>query len=221
MTPYLVLKRLFDLFLAAISLIVLAPLFGIIALAIVLDSSGPVFYKGSRIGKDGKPFKIYKFRTMVVHADQMGSALTSGGDPRVTRVGRIMRKFKIDELPQLINVLLGEMSVVGPRPESPGYVALYTAQQNRVLQVKPGITGLTQIQFRNEEALLQRYADVEAAYTETIMPYKLSIDMEYIAQRSFFYDLRLIAETVISLFRTQEPEIGLPSASGSEAPAVQ
>lgn len=221
MTPYVVLKRLFDLILAVISLIMLAPLFGIIALAIVLDSPGPIFYKGSRIGKDGKPFRIFKFRTMVVHADQMGSALTSGGDPRVTRMGRILRKFKIDELPQLINVLLGEMSVVGPRPESPGYVALYSAQQSQVLDVQPGITGLTQIQFRNEEALLQRYTDAEGAYIEMIMPYKLSIDMEYIAQRSFLYDLRLIAETVVSLFRTQEPEIELLSTSGTEAPAVQ
>jgi lipopolysaccharide/colanic/teichoic acid biosynthesis glycosyltransferase len=220
-TPYVVLKRLFDLILAVISLIMLAPLFGIIALAIVLDSPGPIFYKGSRIGKDGKPFRIFKFRTMVVHADQMGSALTSGGDPRVTRMGRILRKFKIDELPQLINVLLGEMSVVGPRPESPGYVALYSAQQSQVLDVQPGITGLTQIQFRNEEALLQRYTDAEGAYIEMIMPYKLSIDMEYIAQRSFLYDLRLIAETVVSLFRTQEPEIELLSTSGTEAPAVQ
>jgi lipopolysaccharide/colanic/teichoic acid biosynthesis glycosyltransferase len=218
---YVVLKRLFDLILAVISLIMLAPLFGIIALAIVFDSPGPVFYKGSRIGKDGKPFKIRKFRTMVVRADQMGSALTSGGDPRVTRVGRIMRKFKIDELPQLVNVLLGEMSVVGPRPESPGYVALYTPQQRQVLKVPPGITGLTQVQFRNEEALLQRYADVETAYIEMIMPYKLSIDTEYIARRSFFYDLRLIVETVASLFRTEEPEIGLPTTSSSEATAVQ
>ena len=132
-----------------------------------------------------------------------------------------MRRFALDELPQLLNVLRGEMSLVGPRPESPGYVALYTPRQKRVLEVRPGITGLTQIRFRNEEALLQRYADVETAYIETIMPYKLSLDMEYIAQRSFLLDVKLIAETVSCLFRTEEPEIGLPATSGSEAPVLQ
>ena len=221
MTGYSVLKRLLDLGLSLIGLIMLGPLLGLVALAVVLDSPGPVLYRGKRIGKDGKPFKMYKFRTMVVYADRMGSALTSGGDPRVTRVGRVLRKLKIDELPQLINVLRGEMSVVGPRPESPGYVAFYTPRQKEVLTVRPGITGLTQIRFRNEEALLRRYADAETAYIETIMPYKLSLDMEYIARRSFLLDLRLMAETVTSFFGTEEPEIELPAASSSEAPAVQ
>jgi len=216
-----VLKRLLDFGLSLIGLTMLGPLFGIIALAIILDSPGPVFYRGNRIGKDGTPFRILKFRTMVVHADRMGSALTSGGDPRVTRVGRIMRKLKIDELPQLVNVLRGEMSLVGPRPESPGYVALYTSQQRQVLEAQPGITGLTQIRFRNEEALLRRYADVETAYIETIMPYKLSLDMEYIAQRSFLLDVKLVAQTVSCLFRTEEPETGLSAAASSEAPVVQ
>ncbi len=221
MTRYRVLKRLLDLGLSLVGLTMLGPLFGMVALAVVLDSPGPVFYRGNRIGKDGVPFRILKFRTMVTHADRVGPALTSGGDPRVTRVGRIMRKLKIDELPQLVNVLRGEMSLVGPRPESPGYVALYTPQQKQVLRVKPGITGLTQIRFRNEEALLQRYTDVETAYVETIMPYKLSLDIEYIAQRSFSLDIRLLAQTVSCLFGTEEPEIRLPAASGSEAPVVQ
>lgn len=205
-----------DLGLAVFGLVMLAPFLVLVALAIVLDSPGPVLYRGNRIGKDGTPFKILKFRTMVTNADRMGSALTSGGDPRVTRVGRVLRKLKIDELPQLINVLRGEMSLVGPRPESPGYVALYTPEQKRVLEVQPGITGLTQVRFRNEETLLERCTDPERAYVETIMPYKLSLDMAYIAQRSVLADLRLILETALSLFRTAEPEIGLLSVPSSE-----
>jgi lipopolysaccharide/colanic/teichoic acid biosynthesis glycosyltransferase len=198
-------KRGFDLLVSITGLILLSPLFLIVAVLIKLESAGPIFYKGDRIGKDGVPFKIFKFRTMVINADQMGAALTHGGDPRVTRAGRFLRKWKIDELPQLINVVRGEMSLVGPRPESPGYVAHYTQEQRRVLEVKPGITGLTQVKFRHEEVLLSRCADPEKDYIEKIMPHKLAIDLEYIEDRSFPTDLKLILDTFLCLFAEEEP----------------
>lgn len=194
-------KRLFDLIVAFVGLIVLAPLFVIVGLLIRLDSPGPVFYGGDRIGREGAPFKMYKFRTMVANADRMGSALTHSGDRRITRVGRILRKWKVDEFPQLLNILRGEMSVVGPRPESPGYVEHYTPEQRRVLQVKPGMTGLTQVRFRHEEALLSHCTNLEKDYIEKIMPKKLALDLEYIANRSLFLDVKLIIQTFFCLFK--------------------
>jgi lipopolysaccharide/colanic/teichoic acid biosynthesis glycosyltransferase len=193
-------KRCFDLLVAVVGLCLFSPWLLLVGVLIKLDSPGPILYGGGRIGKDGKPFKMFKFRTMVVNADQMGSALTHGGDPRVTRVGRILRKWKIDEIPQLINVACGEMSLVGPRPESPGYVQHYTPEQRQVLQVKPGITGLTQVRFRHEEALLSRYTNWEEVYIETIMPQKLALDLEYIENRTFLSDLGLIVQTFLALF---------------------
>jgi len=197
-------KRLFDIVVASVGLIVLTPLFVIVGLLVKLDSSGTVFYKGARIGKDGVLFEMYKFRTMVANADRMGSALTHSQDCRITRVGRTLRKWKVDEFPQLINVLRGEMSVVGPRPESPGFVEHYTPEQRQVLQVKPGMTGLTQIMFRHEEALLSRCPDLEKDYVEKIMPQKLALDLEYIANRSFFLDVRLIVQTFLCLLKADE-----------------
>jgi lipopolysaccharide/colanic/teichoic acid biosynthesis glycosyltransferase len=197
-------KRLFDLVVACIDLILLAPVLLVAGLLIKLDSPGPVFYRGARIGKDGEPFKIYKLRTMVADADRMGSALTHGQDPRITRVGRMLRKWKIDEFPQLLNVLRGEMSVVGPRPESPGYVKHYTSEQRQVLQVKPGITGLTQVRFRHEGTLLQRCANLEEEYIGNIMPQKLALDLEYIEDQSLLLDVKLILQTFLCLFQTDE-----------------
>jgi len=197
-------KRIFDFVVSLLCLILFVPVFLIVGILIVVDSPGPVFYLGDRIGKDGKPFKILKFRTMVVNADQIGSALTHSGDPRVTRVGRILRKCKIDEFPQLINVLLGEMSIVGPRPESPGYVEHYTSEQRQVLRVKPGITGLTQIKFRHEETLLSQYKDRERAYIDTIMNEKLLIDLEYINNQSIILDILLIFQTFLALFKMDD-----------------
>lgn len=197
-------KRCLDLLVALVGLCLLSPLLLVVGALIKLDSPGPVFYKGDRIGKDGVRFKMFKFRTMVVKADRMGSALTHGGDPRVTRLGRILRMWKIDEIPQLINVVRGEMSIVGPRPESPGYVAYYTPSQRQVLQVKPGITGLTQVQYRHEEILLSRYTNREEVYIGTIMPQKLALDLEYITQQSLALDLRLIGQTLLALFETDE-----------------
>jgi lipopolysaccharide/colanic/teichoic acid biosynthesis glycosyltransferase len=197
-------KRLFDLIVACIGLILLAPVLLVVGLLIKLDSPGPVFYRGERIGKDGVPFKIYKLRTMVANADRMGSALTHGQDPRITRLGRILRKWKIDEFPQLLNLLQGEMSVVGPRPESPGYVKHYTTEQRQVLQVRPGITGLTQVRFRHEETLLQRCANLEEDYIGKIMPQKLALDLEYIEGQSLLLDVNLIIQTFWCLFQADE-----------------
>jgi lipopolysaccharide/colanic/teichoic acid biosynthesis glycosyltransferase len=209
-------KRGFDLFVATTGLILLSPLFLILAVLIKIDSPGPIFYKGPRIGKDGVPFKIYKFRTMVVNAHRMGTLLTHEGDPRITRVGRFLRNWKTDEIPQLINVVRGEMSLVGPRPESPCYVDLYTPEQRRVLEVKPGITGLTQVRFRHEETLLSHCTDQEKDYIEKIMPQKLATDLEYIEDRSFLVDLRLILDTFLCLFADDEPPLlrdALPSTA--------
>ena len=151
---------------------------------------------------------MYKFRTMCLHADRMGAAVTRGGDPRVTRVGRVLRQWKLDELPQLVNVLRGEMSLVGPRPESPCYVEHYTPEQRRVLDVRPGITGATQIAYRHEETLLQNCANVEEEYITRVMPQKLAMDLQYIAERSFWLDIRLIAGTFLALVdRDREAEL--------------
>jgi lipopolysaccharide/colanic/teichoic acid biosynthesis glycosyltransferase len=193
-------KECFDILVALVGLFLCSPLMLVVGILIKLDSPGPVFYGGDRIGKNGIPFKMLKFRTMVINADQMGSALTHGGDPRVTRVGRILRRWKIDEIPQLINVVRGEMSLVGPRPESPDYVRYYTPEQRKVLQVKPGITGITQIKFRHEETLLSQYADREQAYITTIMPQKLALDLTYIENHNFLSDLALIVQTVRAVF---------------------
>jgi len=195
-------KRCFDIIVALIGLVLLTPVFLIVALAIKLDSPGPVFYIGKRIGKDGAPFGIIKFRTMVDHADRIGAALTQGQDRRVTPVGRVLRKWKLDELPQLLNVLRGEMSLVGPRPEAPCYVGHYTPEQRRVLQAKPGITGLTQVRFRHEESLLQRCGNVEEEYIREIMPHKLALDLQYVESQTLLLDLKLIARTLMCLFET-------------------
>jgi lipopolysaccharide/colanic/teichoic acid biosynthesis glycosyltransferase len=202
-------KRLFDVTFALCGLILLAPLLLVTGVLIKLDSPGPVLYRGERVGEDGVLFRMFKFRTMVVNADQMGSALTHSGDPRITRVGRTLRHWKVDELPQLINVLRGDMSLVGPRPESPRYVGHYTPAQREVLSVRPGVMGLTQVRFRHEEALLQSCANLEVDYVETIMPQKLALDLEYIAHQSLLVDLELILQTLLSLFRADkftEPE---------------
>jgi lipopolysaccharide/colanic/teichoic acid biosynthesis glycosyltransferase len=197
-------KRIFDLIVASVSLILLAPILLIVGILVNLDSRGPVFYRGDRIGKDGRPFKMYKFRTMVVNADRMGSALTHGGDPRVTRMGHILRKWKIDEIPQLINVVRGEMSLVGPRPEAPCYVKHYTPEQKQVLKAKPGITGLTQVHYRHEETLLSQCTDREEEYIRAILPQKLAMDLQYLENQSLFLDLRLILQTFLCLFEADE-----------------
>jgi len=188
-------KRLFDIVASGLGLIVLSPLFLILAIWIKLDSKGPVFYRQVRVGYKNKDFRIFKFRSMRVGADK-GSLVTIGGhDPRVTRSGYFIRKFKFDELPQLINVFLGDMSLVGPRPEVRHYVDYWTPEQMHVLDVRPGITDPASIKFRNENELMEKADAPEKYYIEVIMQEKIKLYLEYVEKHSFFYDLGLIFKT--------------------------
>lgn len=197
----LVLKRMMDIAVSAVALCVLWPLYLIIALAIVIDDPGPVFYRQVRVGRDGKPFRIFKFRSMVVDADKKGLEITVGHDRRITRVGAFLRKTKLDELAQLINVLCGQMSFVGPRPEVPRYVELYTPYQRQVLLVRPGITDYASIAYRNENDLLDAAQDPERMYIEQIMPAKIELNMKYLREISPAADIRLILKTVEAVAR--------------------
>jgi lipopolysaccharide/colanic/teichoic acid biosynthesis glycosyltransferase len=189
-------KRLFDLFFTIPGLIVLLPLFLIIALLIKLDDGAAVFFFQERIGWRGKPFRMWKFRSMVENAEKIGTQLTVGRDNRITRVGHFLRASKIDELPQLINVLLGEMSLVGPRPEVPRYVNLYTPEQARVLELVPGMTDLASIAYRNENDILANSLDPEREYIEKIVPDKIQINLQYAARASIWNDFLVILKTV-------------------------
>jgi lipopolysaccharide/colanic/teichoic acid biosynthesis glycosyltransferase len=193
--------RAFDFFFALAALLLLSPLLLVLALLVRLTSPGPVLHRGLRIGREGVPFAVYKFRTMIPGAAQVGPGITRSGDSRITSVGRFLRRTKLDELPQLFNVLKGEMSLVGPRPEDPRYVAVYTSEQRRLLSVRPGITSAASIRFRHEERLLAGASDWERTYMETVLPEKLRIDMNYLETRSFITDLRLLGETALALFR--------------------
>lgn len=188
-------KRIFDIVSSGIGLILLSPIFLILAIWIKIDSKGPVFYKQVRVGKNGKDFKIFKFRSMRQGSDKQGLITVGGRDPRVTNSGYYIRKYKLDEFPQLINVFIGEMSVVGPRPEVRKYVDLYTEEQIKVLSVKPGITDIASIKYRNENELLEKADDPNRMYIEVIMPDKLKYNLEYIEKQSFLYDLKLIFMT--------------------------
>lgn len=188
-------KRLFDIIMSGAGLLVLAPLFIIIALWIKLDSPGPIFYRQVRVGRNNKDFRIFKFRSMRIGSDK-GSLVTIGGrDPRITRSGYFIRKFKIDELPQLINVFLGDMSLVGPRPEVRHYVNFWTKEQMHVLDVRPGITDPASIKFRNENELLAKAEDPEQYYIHVIMQDKIRLYLEYVHKHNFWYDIKLIFQT--------------------------
>ena len=188
-------KRLFDIVASGLGLVVFSPLFLIIAIWIKFDSKGPVFYRQVRVGYKNKDFRIFKFRSMRVGADK-GSLVTIGGhDPRVTKSGYFIRKFKFDELPQLINVFLGDMSLVGPRPEVRHYVDYWTPEQMHVLDVRPGITDPASIKFRNENELMEKAEDPEKYYIEVIMQEKIKLYLEYVEKHSFLYDLGLIFKT--------------------------
>ncbi len=193
-------KRIFDIVASLGGLIVLSPLFFALTLAIRFSSPGPVFYRAKRIGKDGKVFTLYKFRSMVINADKIGPAVTGAADRRITPVGRILRRTKLDELPQLLNVLRGDMSLVGPRPEAPNYVALYTPQQREVLSAKPGITSPASVQYRNEEAILTG-DEWEKHYIERVMPEKLAIDLTYVKNPTLRKDFAIIGQTFMALLR--------------------
>ena len=197
------LKRIFDLISSGIALIILFPFFLVMAILIKLDSRGPVFYKQVRVGRDNKDFKLFKFRSMHVDADKKGLLTVGkdGRDPRITKMGHFIRKYKIDELPQLINVFLGEMSVVGPRPEVRRYVQYYTAEQMRVLSVKPGITDNASIEFIDETSLLAQAEDPEEFYIKELIPKKTSIYLQYVDHASFWLDIQIIFRTLIKIIR--------------------
>lgn len=189
-------KRFFDLCLAVPGFILLAPLFYLVALGIKLDSPGPVFFRQERVGLGGAIFRLVKFRSMRVDAEKMGSQLTVGQDPRITRLGAILRKTKIDEFPQLFNVLTGDMRLVGPRPEVPRYVSLYTAEQRKVLDLVPGITDPASMKYRDENDVLARVADPESCYIKEIMPEKIEINLAYARQATVGSDLKVVMATL-------------------------
>ncbi len=192
-------KRLFDVAGAGLGLILMLPLGLLICLCVKLADGGPVFYRQVRVGRWGRPFRIWKFRSMVVGAERMGCPLTQGEDPRVTRIGRLLRKTKLDELPQLWNVLAGEMSFVGPRPEVPRYVDRYTPEQRQVLNCKPGITDLASLLFRNEEALLRGAPDIEEFYVRYCLPKKIELNRRYMERAGVLADLWIILRTLWSI----------------------
>lgn len=192
-----IVKRIFDFICSAAGLIVLSPVLIIIAIRIKTGSDGPVFFKQIRVGEKGKEFEILKFRTMVVDAEKMGRQITVGNDSRITKIGAFLRKYKLDELPQLINVFKGDMSLVGPRPEVPRYVKLYNEEQRKVLDVKPGITDLASIRYRDENELLGTAENPDEFYINTIMPDKLALNVEYINKSNVFFDVYIIIQTII------------------------
>lgn len=197
--PQLIAKRAMDIVISGAALVVLSPVLLLVALLIKIDDPGPVFYRQVRVGKDGKTFRIFKFRSMVVDADKKGLQITVGRDPRITRMGAFLRKTKLDELAQLINVFVGDMSFVGPRPEVPRYVELYTPYQRQVLLVRPGITDYASIAYRNENDLLAGAQDPEKMYIETIMPDKIELNMKYLHEISPLTDIRLIFKTIAAV----------------------
>ena len=195
-------KRIFDIFFAGLGLVVLAPFFVLVALAIKLDSAGPVLFRQERVGLGGRVFCIHKFRTMVTDAEQKGFQITVGSDRHITRVGAFLRKYKLDELAQLFDVIKGDMSMVGPRPEVPRYVACYPADVRKiVLSVKPGITDWASIKFKDENSILGRASDPYKAYVEEVLPIKLEYYLEYVRNQSLLGDLKIIFETVWALVR--------------------
>ena len=193
-------KRLFDIIASSILLLIVSPLMLVLAICIVLDDPGPVFYRARRIGRHGNPIQLFKFRSMRINADKVGPKITTNGDPRITRMGQFLRHFKLDEFPQLFNVLLGDMSLVGPRPEDPKYVALYTEQEQNVLTVRPGITSFASLQYRHEERLLIG-ENWEETYTNRIMRDKLALDLHYVQTRTLLTDLQILWRTVLAIFQ--------------------
>jgi lipopolysaccharide/colanic/teichoic acid biosynthesis glycosyltransferase len=198
---------MFDLLVSSVALAVLSPLLLLLAAAIKNEDGGPVFYRGVRIGKEGRRFKMYKLRTMVVNAEKMGASSTPEDDPRVTDAGRFLRKYKFDELPQLINVLKGEMSLVGPRPQVPWVVAMYSAEEKRLLTVQPGMTDWASIRFRNEGEILKGSPDPDRDYQEKIAPEKIRLGLEYVARPSLVTDLKIIVATLVSVARAERRRV--------------
>lgn len=195
------LKRGFDLIFSLLGAVILSPLFIVLIAAIKFNSKGPSLYIQKRVGLNGRDFDLYKFRTMAVDSDKRGLLTVGGRDPRITSIGYYLRKFKLDELPQLINVLKGDMSFVGPRPEVRKYVALYNEKQEQVLSVRPGITDVASIKYKNENEILQGHEDPEEYYIRKIMPDKIEMNLEYLNDRSFLKDIKVILQTFSAILR--------------------
>jgi lipopolysaccharide/colanic/teichoic acid biosynthesis glycosyltransferase len=192
-------KRLFDIIASFIGLLILFPFFLLISFLIVIDSRGGIFYRQVRVGRNNVDFRLFKFRTMATGSDKKGLLTVGGRDSRITRVGYYLRKYKLDELPQLLNVLIGDMSLVGPRPEVRRYVDMYNDEQRRVLLVKPGITDYASIEYSNENELLARSSDPEQTYIREVMPAKLLLNQKYIAEQGLLTDLRIIFKTLLKI----------------------
>ncbi len=192
-------KRMIDLASACAGVLFLSPLLALVALLIKQDSPGPVFYRGTRAGRGGRPFQMLKFRTMVVNPEERGPSSTAVDDPRITRVGAFLRRYKLDELPQLLNVLKGEMSLVGPRPQIPWAVDLYTPEEQQLLTVRPGITDYASLRFSNESEILRGSSDPDKDYMERIHPEKVRLGLEYVRTRSLWVDLKIICLTVLAV----------------------
>lgn len=197
------LKRLFDITFSSIGLIIFSPIILFIAILIKLDSKGPAFYRGKRIGRFEKPFYVFKFRTMIVNAEKLGGPSSADDDPRITKIGRLIRKYKLDELPQFINVLKGEMSFVGPRPEVPVEVETYNDDERRILLVKPGITDWASLTYHNEGEILKGSSDPHETYREKIRPGKLRLALKYVDESSFITDMKIIFITITTLIKTR------------------
>lgn len=200
--PFLVMKRAFDIMVSLTGLLVVLPLLPVVAVAIKWDSPGPIFFKQRRMGRGFRPFFIYKFRTMVEDAPAVGMSITAGRDPRITRVGQFLRQSKLDELPQLINVLKGDMSLVGPRPEVPRYVELFREDYKRILQIRPGITDLASLKYCDEAAILGQAENPEEEYVKRVLPEKIRLAKDYMDQSSLYFDIVLIFKTLVKLFES-------------------
>ncbi len=196
-----VIKRIFDIVFSFIGIIILSPLLLVVSICIKLDSKGNVIFKQVRVGKDKKEFYIFKFRTMIVDAEKYGKQITVANDNRITRVGNILRRYKIDELPQLFNVFLGTMSFVGPRPEVKKYVSMYTGEQEKVFDIKPGITDLASIRYSDENDILSNVHNPEGYYINSIMPDKLKLNLEYINNNNLLIDIKIILKTIMKCFK--------------------
>lgn len=195
-------KRIFDIIFSFLGLVIVSPILVLVAIWVKLDSRGPVFFRGTRIAQHRKPFKIFKFRTMVVNADKLGGPSTASDDPRLTKSGKFLKRFQLDELPQLINVLKGEMSLVGPRPEVSFYVDMMTEEEKKIiLSVPQGMTDLASLWDFHEGEVLKGSSDPEKVYQEKVRPEKLRLQMQYVKERSFFGDIKIIIETVKKIFQ--------------------
>lgn len=210
-----IVKRVFDVGFTLLASIILLPVALLVSVLIALSSSGPILYRSERVGKEGKRFTLYKFRTMVLNAEGLGPPVTHRNDPRVTRIGRFLRHTKLDEFPQVINVLRGEMSLVGPRPELPRYVSLYPDEYREILRMKPGLTSLAQIAYRNEESLLPEQ-ETESYYVTHLLPRKLALDLYYVRYWSLLLDLKIFALGILALLQVPIPQWLWPVKKGAQ-----